>query len=124
VDLGGLPLSWVALALWGGGYLALDTGLALASLPMLGMVGLGASWAAGLTEPAWMWAGGGLFLVGYIAQFVGHAIEGRKPALAENFALAQYTAPLFVVAEWVKLLGLRRPLFERVQAEIARRDAG
>jgi uncharacterized membrane protein YGL010W len=122
LDLLGLPASYLALGIWTAGYFFLDLGLALASLPMMALVGLGAAWVGSQPSPTWMWMGAGLFFTGYIAQFIGHAIEGRKPALAENFVLAQYSAPLFVVAEWVKICGLRKDQFARVDAEIARME--
>jgi uncharacterized membrane protein YGL010W len=47
------------------------------------------------------------FISGWIFQLVGHAIEGRKPALLDNFG-AIFTAPLFLLAETLPLLGIRR----------------
>jgi uncharacterized membrane protein YGL010W len=49
------------------------------------------------------------FVGGWIVQLVGHAIEGRRPALADNL-LQVFNAPLFLTAEVLFLLGLRRDL--------------
>ena len=36
-----------------------------------------------------------IFLFGWIMQFVGHYIEGRRPALIDSISQAFATAPLF-----------------------------
>ena len=55
---------------------------------------------------AWT-AFGILFVGGWIIQLVGHAFEGRKPALADNL-LQIFIAPVFLVAEIAFMLGLRK----------------
>jgi uncharacterized membrane protein YGL010W len=49
------------------------------------------------------------FLGGWAVQLVGHAIEGRRPALADNL-LQVFNAPLFLTAEVLWLLGFRQDL--------------
>lgn len=56
-----------------------------------------------------------LFIGGWIIQLVGHAFEGRKPALADNI-LQVFVAPMFLVAEVAFALGLRRKLEAEVEA--------
>jgi uncharacterized membrane protein YGL010W len=51
------------------------------------------------------------FVLGWIIQLVGHAIEGRRPALADNF-LQIFNAPLFLTVEALTLAGFRRDLVE------------
>jgi uncharacterized membrane protein YGL010W len=51
------------------------------------------------------------FLVGAAVQLLGHAIEGRRPALADNI-LQIFNAPLFLAAELLMLLGFRQDLRE------------
>jgi uncharacterized membrane protein YGL010W len=51
------------------------------------------------------------FVAGWMIQLLGHAIEGRRPALADNF-LQIFNAPLFLTAEVLLLLGLRNDLRE------------
>jgi uncharacterized membrane protein YGL010W len=51
------------------------------------------------------------FVLGWIVQLVGHAIEGRRPALADNI-LQVFNAPLFLTIEVLALLGFRRDLSE------------
>ncbi|MGH7003904.1 MAG: DUF962 domain-containing protein [Alphaproteobacteria bacterium] len=54
---------------------------------------------------------GVLFVGGWVIQLVGHAFEGRKPALADNL-LQIFIAPVFLVAEAAFALGLRKALHE------------
>jgi uncharacterized membrane protein YGL010W len=49
------------------------------------------------------------FMAGWIIQLLGHGIEGRRPALADNF-LQLFNAPLFLTTEVVLLLGFRPDL--------------
>jgi uncharacterized membrane protein YGL010W len=58
------------------------------------------------------WASFGiLFVGGWIIQLVGHAFEGRKPALVENL-LQALIAPVFLVAEVAFAFGMRKPLHD------------
>jgi uncharacterized membrane protein YGL010W len=51
----------------------------------------------------------GTFVGGWVVQLLGHAFEGRRPALADNL-FQVFNAPLFLVAEVLVLLGFRRDL--------------
>lgn len=64
----------------------------------------------------WLSAGLGLFVVGWVIQFVGHFYEGRKPAFVDDI-MGLMVGPLFVVAEAAFLLGLR----QEVEHEVVRR---
>lgn len=57
---------------------------------------------------------GALFVGGWIVQLVGHAFEGRKPALVDNL-LQIFIAPMFLVAEVAFEFGLRKALREAVE---------
>ena len=118
LGLGGVPLSpavLVVLALVPF-YLRLDVPLGLATLAGYALALVFGAWCAAQPTSAWLATGIGLFVVGWIIQFVGHAWEGRKPAFVDDI-LQLVIGPLFVVAEAGFLLGLRKPLEE----EIARR---
>jgi uncharacterized membrane protein YGL010W len=52
---------------------------------------------------------GGAFCAGWIIQLFGHVLEGRRPALADNF-LQIFNAPLFLTAEVLTSLGYRPDL--------------
>ena len=85
----------------------LRLGLLMTLLPAL-TVWLGHA-LAGLSTSAWLGWGIGLFVVGWVIQFVGHIWEGRKPAFVDD-VIGLVIGPLFVVAELVFALGLRRDL--------------
>ena len=56
-----------------------------------------------------------LFVGGWALQLAGHAVEGRKPALMDNF-MQVFIAPMFLTAEIAFALGLRKPLAAEVEA--------
>jgi uncharacterized membrane protein YGL010W len=123
-EVGGLTVhgSWIAALLGLTYYFTLDRFFALAIAPLLVILVLGANELAELPfQESAIWSAGGFF-GGYAAQFIGHAIEGRKPSLFQNPVLAMITAPLFVVAEFLALLGMRKDLFAKVKTEIERLD--
>lgn len=94
-------------------YLRLDLrfGLVMAAL-LAGCCAIGLVLAQMATS-AWLGWGLGLFVVGWIIQFVGHWFEGRKPAFVDDLK-SLLVGPLFVVAELAFMLGWRR----EVQAAI------
>jgi uncharacterized membrane protein YGL010W len=57
----------------------------------------------------WLGAGLGLFALGWVIQFVGHAYEGRKPAFADDLA-SLAVGPVFMMAELFFALGAKREL--------------
>lgn len=58
------------------------------------------------------------FFGGYIAQFIGHAIEKSMPVLLKHPIQANLAAPFFTIVEVFNLLGLREALFTEVQQRI------
>ena len=95
-----------------GYYLKLDWAVALMQLPVTLTLLMIADWAAHLEPFGWSFS---IFLVafvlGWIIQLVGHAIEGRRPALVDNL-FQVFNAPLFLAVEVLALLGLRKDLYE------------
>lgn len=62
----------------------------------------------------WSWkVHAGFFVAGWVLQFMGHAIEGRRPALVDNLAQV-FSAPLFLGAEVLFLFGWRPDLRRRL----------
>lgn len=55
------------------------------------------------------------FVGGWILQLVGHAFEGRRPALLDNL-FQVVVAPIFLMAEMFFALGYKRDVAERVEA--------
>ena len=66
----------------------------------------------------WLIAGIGLFVAGWILQFIGHHFEGRKPAFLDDI-MGLAIGPLFVLAEAGFLIGWRKD----VERDIAARQA-
>lgn len=99
-------------------YLVLDVKLGVTMVVLVSLaLWAGASMAA-LSTGAWVAWGVGLFVVGWIWQFVGHYFEGRKPAFVDDI-IGLVIGPLFVVAEVVFMLGMRKPLHTQVEARVA-----
>jgi uncharacterized membrane protein YGL010W len=51
------------------------------------------------------------FVAGWAIQLLGHAIEGKRPALADNL-LQVFNATLFLTVEVLAVLGFRKDLWE------------
>lgn len=68
--------------------------------------------------PMWSWLGAsiGIFVVGWVFQFVGHYFEKKKPAFVDDL-IGLAIGPLFVLAEFVFLLGFRKQLHQRILKE-------
>jgi len=96
-------------------YLKLDLrfGLTMALIFAL-MLWLGGLVAAQSTS-LWLGSGIGLFVVGWIIQFIGHLYEQRKPAFFDD-VIGLAIGPLFVLAEAAFLLGLRKEVEQQVEA--------
>ncbi|MBD0704789.1 MULTISPECIES: DUF962 domain-containing protein [Pseudomonas] len=62
----------------------------------------------------WLGSGLGMFVVGWVIQFVGHYYEGRKPAFVDDLT-GLIVGPLFVVVEAGFLLGLRGELKRAIE---------
>lgn len=96
-------------------YTLLDTryGIALAVV-LGGMLSVGV-WLAQQTTALWLGWGVGLFVVGWVIQFVGHYWEGRKPAFMDDI-VGLLIGPLFVLAEMGFALGLRKEVQQAIEA--------
>ncbi|MBD8495993.1 DUF962 domain-containing protein [Pseudomonas syringae] len=120
-------------ALFGGMWLSPASAVALASalfywrldrrfgLVMAALLGLCLWISAGLAQQStalWLGWGAGLFVAGWIIQFIGHYYEGRKPAFIDDVT-GLIIGPLFVVAELAFLLGLRKPLQQAIEQRLS-----
>lgn len=61
----------------------------------------------------WLMLSIGIFVVGWVFQFIGHFYEKKKPAFVDDL-VGLAIGPLFVLAEFVFLLGLRKDLQARM----------
>ena len=103
--LPGLDWATLAVVLAVGYYLRLSTALALGAAPLLilGLAALG--WLESLPWPLWA-SCAALFVVAWIGQFVGHAIEGRRPSFFKDLQFL-LIGPLWLLADLYRRLGLR-----------------
>jgi len=105
-------------------YLRLELALGVLMTVLMGLsVWAGHELAAHSTQ-VWLGSGIGMFVVGWVIQFVGHYYEGKKPAFVDDVS-GLIVGPLFVVAELAFLLGLRHDLkadIEQRSGPVARRD--
>lgn len=100
-------------------YLTLDTLFALAFLAGGFLLTLAAQAVGALPLATAGSIAAACFVGGYIAQFVGHAVERSMPVLVKHPVQANLAAPFFTVVEVFKLLGLRDELFHTVQRTVA-----
>jgi uncharacterized membrane protein YGL010W len=98
-------------------YLRLDARLGAAMALLLALALWCAQLLAAQPTPVWLGWGVGLFVVGWLFQFVGHYWEGRKPAFVDDL-VGLVIGPLFVLAELAFLLGLRRELQQQIEARV------
>ena len=71
---------------------------------------------AQLNMTAWLMIGIGIFVIGWIIQFIGHFYEKKKPAFVDDL-IGLAIGPLFVLAEAVFLLGFRKDIEKRMLDE-------
>jgi len=91
---------------------------AIATAVFTALLLVAAEWIAGRGAIAGWVAFAALFVVGWIIQLVGHAFEGRKPALVDNL-FQILIAPIFLCAELFFALGYKPALHARVQDRAA-----
>ena len=96
-------------------YMLLDMRYGIALAVVLGVMLAVGAWLAQQTLAAWLGWGLGLFVVGWIIQFIGHYWEGRKPAFMDDI-VGLLIGPLFVLAEMGFALGLRKEVQHAIEA--------
>lgn len=96
-------------------YARLDLRYGAAMAAVLAAMLAAGHWLAGQATAVWLGSGIGLFVVGWIIQFVGHHYEGRKPAFVDDL-VGLLVGPLFVMAELGFALGLRKDVQQAVDA--------
>lgn len=105
-----LSAAWVVAILAVAGWIALDVTIGVAMLVVIVPMLVIAEWIARHAGAPTAWIVFAIFFVGgWAFQFVGHAWEGRRPALADNLFQA-FIGPMFIMAEALMALGLKREL--------------
>ncbi len=110
-----ITLGWIAFAmatLWyltrGSAVLGLATSASVGALLWL------AHQTHGASTSAWLGWGLGMFVIGWLIQFVGHWYEGRKPAFVDDI-VGLLVGPMFVTAEALFMLGWNKPMLAEVE---------
>lgn len=111
-----LTPAWVVYVLSSAYYLSLSRVYGVLMLLVHGLLLSLADNLAMLTTPLWLGSGIGLFVVGWIIQFLGHYYEGRKPAFVDDL-MGLAIGPLFVVAELVFAVGLGKKTRLAIEAQ-------
>ena len=116
-ELFGLALSpfWFVLAAVAVFYLRLDVRFGLTMIALFTLSGLIATFIAAQSTLVWLIASAGLFIVGWVIQFIGHYSEGKKPAFVDDL-VGLLVGPLFVTAEVGFALGLRLDVKTAIEA--------
>lgn len=90
-------------------YLMLSVSLGLIMAVAFGLLALAAQPIAAMELIPWLSIGVGVFVLGWVIQFIGHYFEGKKPAFVDDLT-GLIIGPLFVVAEGLFLVGLYKKL--------------
>ncbi len=99
-------------------YLRLSAGFGIAMAIVLALFVYAGAHLAALPTGAWLAAGAGLFVAGWVIQFVGHYYEGRKPAFVDDLA-GLLIGPLFLVAETAFACGLATDTRDAMLARVS-----
>ncbi|RZG79013.1 DUF962 domain-containing protein [Acinetobacter venetianus] len=118
VDISGfsITLAMVLIVLSSIYYLSLDKLFGILMLILFVLVYPLAIKIAALSMWSWLGTSIAIFVVGWVFQFIGHYFEKKKPAFVDDL-IGLAIGPLFVLAEFVFLLGFRKPLHQRILKE-------
>ena len=104
-------LLFIASALF---YFRLDLRFGLVMLLFSGSCFAIAGYLAAQPTTLWLSSAIGLFVVGWVLQFIGHYFEGKKPAFVDDL-IGLFVGPLFIIAELGFKLGLRKNLQQDIE---------
>ena len=112
VELSPAWIAWLLATLW---YLTrgnLALGLSVSAVNFM-LIALAQPLAGGSTA-AWLGWGIGVFVVGWVLQFIGHYYEGRKPAFVDDL-VGLLVGPMFVAGEAMFMAGWGKPLADEIE---------
>jgi uncharacterized membrane protein YGL010W len=100
-------LNWATLAgVFALGYYALlSPALAVGFVPVLLLLFAAIAWLDGLAWPLWQTCLA-IFVVAWVGQFIGHAIEGKRPSFFKDVQFLMI-GPLWLLSFVYRALGLR-----------------
>jgi len=96
-------------------YLRLSFSLGVLMVALLGMAVWCGVLVSSMSTSVWLALGIGLFVVGWLFQFVGHFYEGKKPAFVDDL-VGLLIGPLFVVCEVLFKCGLLKQLQGEIES--------
>lgn len=76
-----------------------------------------------MSTSVWLSVGAGMFIVGWIVQFIGHHYEGKKPAFVDDL-VGLLIGPLFILAEVLFALGMFNSLKTEIESRVGRTRTG
>jgi uncharacterized membrane protein YGL010W len=115
-----LTPAWVLFALATLYYLWLDVPLGIGMGIVSALSAAFGQWAASHTTWSWLAIGVGMFVIGWVFQFIGHMrYERRKPAFVDDI-IGLLIGPLFILVELLFGLGLMRELHDAIETRAAR----
>ncbi len=86
-------------------YFIMSMPLAFGMLPFVLVTVVAVQWLDSLPGPLWS-VSAGLFILAWIGQFIGHAIEGKKPSFFRDLQFLMI-GPLWLLAGVYQRLGIR-----------------
>jgi uncharacterized membrane protein YGL010W len=118
IVLGPVHLGWIGILAATVYYFMLDRPLGFAMLLFLFVCGVVASIISARTGVGLALAlAAGLFVFGWIAQFIGHKYEGMKPAFVDDI-MGLIIGPIFVMAELFFFFGWHKNLRAYIEARV------
>jgi len=100
-------------------YLWLDVRYGLVMAGVFVVCLLVANELAAQSTTLWLSMGIGLFVVGWIIQFIGHYYEGKKPAFVDDL-MGLLIGPLFILVEFGFALRLRKEVQLAIEAQVGK----
>ncbi|MEN9543206.1 MAG: hypothetical protein RLZZ598_39 [Pseudomonadota bacterium] len=91
--------------------------LGIVTSTIIGAMTLAGTHIAAGSTLTWLASGIGLFVAGWVIQFIGHHYEGRKPAFVDDLT-GLMIGPMFVFAEMMFLMGWNKPLLAEIEARV------
>ncbi len=118
-ELMGLTLApvWFVIPAAAAFYFRLDLRFGLVMTAQLILCGFISSFITAQSTLVWLIVSAGLFIVGWVIQFIGHYYEGKKPAFVDDL-VGLLLGPLFVTAEVGFNLGLRLELKNEIESRV------
>ena len=96
-------------------YLMLSVSLGLIMGVLFTLLLLAAQPIAAMAFWPWLSIGVGVFVFGWVLQFIGHYYEGKKPAFVDDL-IGLIIGPLYVTVELLFLMGFYKSLEHEVNA--------